>query len=67
MADLKRQLHEVRERAKAPEMFFEALRNGTDQESSMLLARLRTGQSIEDMARSLETGSSHLRGQGPES
>lgn len=57
MADLKRKIQEAAERTQDPEMLLEAMRNGSDEDSTMLLAKLRTGHSVEDLARSIQDDS----------
>lgn len=61
MSDLKRQLREAGERTVVPERLLEAMRNGTDEESTILLAKLRTGHTVEDLVRSIEADSPSAR------
>lgn len=54
MEDLKRKLKEAIEQPKDLNRLIEAMRYGSDHESSMLLARLRIGHSIEDIVTSIK-------------
>lgn len=63
MEDLKRKLKLVIERTQALNRLTDAMRSGSDDESSMLLARLRVGHSIEDIVKSIQVDSSPSSGE----
>ena len=54
-ADLKRKLQEATGRSEDLDTLVDAMRYGTDDVSTMLLARLRLGESIEDLVSALRT------------
>jgi hypothetical protein len=54
-ADLKRKLQEATGRSGDLDTLVDAMRYGTDEVSTMLLARLRLGESIEDLVTALRT------------
>lgn len=64
MEDLKRKLKLVIERTQTLNRLTDAMRSGSDDESSMLLARLRVGHSIEDIVKSIQVDSSPSSGEG---
>jgi hypothetical protein len=57
-ADLKRKLQEATGRSEDLDTLVDAMRYGTDEVSTMLLARLRLGEPIEDLVTALRTDSS---------
>jgi len=52
-ADLKQKLQDANGKSEDLDLLVDALRSGTDLDSTMLLARLRLGTSVEDLAKSL--------------
>jgi hypothetical protein len=56
-ADLKRKLQEATGRSEDLDTLIHAMRHGTDDVSTMLLARLRLGEPIEDLVAALRTDS----------
>ncbi|KAL1590819.1 hypothetical protein WHR41_00402 [Cladosporium halotolerans] len=62
MEDLKRKLKEATEQPQDLNRLIEAMRSGSDNESSMLLARLRVGHSIDDIVSSLPMDSTPSSG-----
>ena len=52
-AGLKQKLQEATRKHEDLNTLIDALRSGTDTESTMLLARLRLGTSVEDLVKSL--------------
>jgi len=54
-ADLKRKLQEATGRSEDLDTLVDAMRHGTDDVSTMLLARLRLGESIEDLVSALRS------------
>lgn len=59
MEGLRQKLKSVMSRMDNLEALVERMRNGTDEESTMLLARLRLGWSVEEMAHAIRTGPAH--------
>lgn len=55
-ADLKRKLLEATGRSDNLDTLVDAMRDGSDEVSTMLLARLRLGTSVKDLARGIRTG-----------
>jgi hypothetical protein len=54
-ADLKRRLQEATGRSEDLDTLVDAMRYGTDEVSTMLLARLRLGEPLEDLVTALRT------------
>jgi hypothetical protein len=63
-ADLKARVEEAEVRVNDLRVLVEAMRFGTDESSTMLLAQLRIGVDVGELAQSIRSGSSVAAGKG---
>lgn len=64
MENLKRKLKKATEQTQNVNRLIDAMRSGSDDESSMVLARLRLGHSIEDIVKSIQVDYSSSSNEG---
>jgi hypothetical protein len=63
--DLKRKLRESSTKEQAFGLVLEVMRKGTDYQATMVLARLRIGDTLEEICCSLSVSTMHLNSDGP--